>query len=78
MFDNMNQELSDYIKLIRFKNKKSQDEVAKMLEISRNTYNFWENNPVTLSLDVLKKIFDVFDEDVLIFFEQYVAKSNNK
>lgn len=78
MFNNLNQELSDYIKLLRFKQKMSQDDVAEKLEISRNTYGSWENRPVSLSLETLMKIFDIFNEDILYFFKQYVAKSNKK
>ena len=78
MFENLNQELSDYLKLIRFKRKMSQDEVAEKLCVSRNTYGTWENNPVSLSLDTLIKICNVFNEDIIYFFKQYVAKSNNK
>ena len=78
MFENLNQELSDYIKLMRFKKKMSQDDVAETLKISRNTYGTWENNPMSLSLETLIKVFAVFEEDILYFFKSYVAKSNNK
>lgn len=77
MFSNLNQELSDYIKLLRFKSKMNQEETATKLNISRNTYISWENNPITLSLDTLIKIGDVFNTDITIFFKEYVAKSNN-
>lgn len=77
MFSNLNQELSDYIKLLRFKSKMNQEETATKLNISRNTYISWENNPITLSLDTLIKIGDVFNADITIFFKEYVAKSNN-
>ena len=78
MFENLNQELSDYIKLMRFKKKMSQDDVAEILKISRNTYGTWENNPMALSLETLIKVFAVFEEDILYFFKSYVAKSNEK
>ncbi len=78
MFENLNQELSDYIKLMRFKKKMSQDDVAEILKISRNTYGTWENNPMALSLETLIKVFAVFEEDILYFFKSYVAKSNGK
>lgn len=76
MFDNINSELSDYIKLIRFKHKKSQEDMAKALSVSRNTYSIWENNPISLSLETLIKIGEVINEDMVIFFKEYVAKSN--
>lgn len=77
MFDNINSELSDYIKLMRFKKKMSQDDVAEILKISRNTYGTWENNPIALSLETLVKVFAVFDENILYFFKTQVAKSNS-
>lgn len=78
MMNNLNTELSDHIKLLRFKSKLSQDEVAKILNISRNTYNNWENNPIQLNLDTLEKIGKVFETDIFIFFTEYVAKRNAK
>ena len=56
----------------------SQDDVAEILKISRNTYGTWENNPMALSLETLIKVFAVFEEDILYFFKSYVAKSNEK
>ena len=76
MFDTLNSDLSDYLKLLRFKFKKSQEEVAKELNITRNTYSSWENNPICLSLETLNKVTNVFGEDAIIFFKDYVAKSN--
>ena len=78
MFKTLNNDLSDYLKLLRFKSKKSQEEVAKDLDVSRNTYATWENNPISLSLDTLNKITNFFDDDITNFFIRYVAKSNEK
>lgn len=78
MFQSLNEDLSYYLKLLRFKNKKSQEDVAKELEISRNTYATWENNPIGLSIETLNKITNIFNEDITIFFKSYVAKSNQK
>lgn len=76
MFQTLNSDLSDYLKLLRFKNKISQEDMAKKLNISRNTYTTWENNPINLSLDTLNKITEIFNEDITIFFKQRVAKCN--
>lgn len=78
MLKNINDELSDYLKLIRFKHKKSQEDIAKDLNITRNTYGAWENNPISLSIETLNKIANVMNEDIIIFFEEYVAKRNLK
>ena len=73
----LNEELSDYIKLQRFKKKLSQEEVATKLKVSRNTYSTWENSPTKIDLETLQKISVALGEDLLIFFDQYVAKCNN-
>lgn len=78
MKKNLNDSLSDYIKLIRFKSKKSQEDVAKELNISRNTYSIWENNPVQLKLDTLIEIGTILNNDIIIFFNQYVAECNKE
>ncbi len=78
MKKNLNDSLSDYIKLIRFKSKKSQEDVAKELNISRNTYSIWENNPVQLKLDTLIEIGNILNNDIIIFFNQYVAECNKE
>lgn len=78
MKKNLNESLSDYIKLIRFKAKKSQEDVAKELNISRNTYSIWENNPVQLKLDTLIEIGTILNDDIIIFFNQYVAECNKE
>lgn len=74
----LNDSLSDYIKLIRFKAQKSQKEVAKELNVSRNTYSIWERNPVQLKLDTLIEIGNILNNDIIIFFNQYVAECNEK
>lgn len=73
----LNEELSDYIKLQRFKKKLSQEEVATRLKVSRNTYSTWENSPTKIDLETLQRISKAIGEDLLIFFDQYVAKCNN-
>lgn len=78
MIEDLNKSLSEYLKLLRFKHKKSQEETAMLLNISRNTYTIWENNPIALSLENILKIGKVLDEDIIIFFKEYVAKSNDK
>lgn len=73
-----NQELSDYLRLLRLKYRKSQEDMSKLMGVSRNTYSIWERRPIVLPLDTIIKIGDLLDENVLIFFSQYVAKSNEK
>lgn len=74
----LNKELSEYIKLLRFKAKMSQEDCANELGVTRNTYANYENNPIELDLSQLVKIGKVFKSDILIFFNEYVAKSNSE
>ncbi len=69
----LNEELSDYIKLQRFKKKLSQEDVAARLQVSRNTYSAWENSPTRIDIETLQKISAAIGEDLLIFFNNYVA-----
>ena len=72
----LNYELSEYIKLLRFKSKLSQEEVASKLKITRQCYANWENNPIKLDLDKLEKIGNVFNSDIFIFMLQKATNNN--
>ena len=74
--EDLNYELSEYIKLLRFKSKLSQEETANKLNITRQCYSIWENNPIKLDLNTLNKIGEVFGSDIFIFFNEYVTKSD--
>lgn len=74
--EKINTELSDYIRLLRLKYRKSQEDMGQLLGVSRNTYAIWERRPISLSLKTLIKIGEVLDDNILIFFKEYVAKSN--
>lgn len=76
--EDLNYKLSEYIKLIRFKKKLSQEDVANKIKVSRVTYGIWENNPTKLDLETLSKISEALDTDISIFFNQYIANCNNK
>lgn len=77
MKEQINNELSEYLKLLRFKKKISQEEIADRLKVTRQCYTNWENNPIKLNLGQLIEIGIVLNEDVLIFFNNYIAKRNN-
>ena len=76
MKEQLNHDLSEYLKLIRFKKKISQEAISEKLNITRQCYTNWENNPIKLDLGQLIEIGTVMDEDILIFFDTYIAKSN--
>lgn len=61
-------EVSEYLKLERFKKKVSQDKIAEFIGISGNTYRSYENNPETITLDVGVKISEFLDCNIFQFF----------
>lgn len=75
--ETLNQELSDYIRLMRLKYRKSQEDMGNLLNVSRNTYSQWEKNPISLSLEKLMDIGRVVNEDIIIFFKNYIAERND-
>lgn len=52
----------------------SQDEIAKMISVSRQYYNAIENNKRTPSVDVAKGLAEVLGINWTIFFENEVNK----
>lgn len=52
------------IKSIRNKHGLTQDDMAKMLDMTRQNYNKLENNPNKATLDKIYKIFNLLNEDM--------------
>lgn len=75
--ETINKELSDFIRLLRLKYRKSQEDMGNLLGVTRNTYSIWERDPIKLSIETLMDIGRVLNEDIFIFFEKYIAKCNN-
>lgn len=78
MKNDINFELSEYIKLLRFKAKLSQEDLANKLNITRQMYQKWEAEPIKLNLVKLIEIGNACNENILIFFNEYVAKCNKE
>lgn len=61
----------ELLKSYRGKRLKSQEDVAKVLNVTRQTYTVWENNPLevetNLLFDILKAI-DVDEQEAHDFF----------
>lgn len=55
---------SNIIKSIRNKYGLTQDDMAKMLEMTRQNYNKLENNPTKATLNKVYKIFCLLNEDI--------------
>lgn len=52
------------LKGIRNKHGLTQDDMAKMLNMSRQNYNIIENNPTKTDLNKIYNIFNVLDEPI--------------
>lgn len=76
--ENLNYELSEFLRMSRAKNKRSQEKAGRILNISRNSYALRERNPKNMTLDKLLDMSNKLDNDVLIFFKDYVAKRNEE
>lgn len=55
---------SNFIKSIRNKYGYTQDDMAKMLGMTRQNYNKLENNPTKSSLDKIYCIFNLLNENI--------------
>lgn len=73
---------SNIIKSIRNKYGYSQDNMAEMLKITRQSYNKLENNPTKASLEKVYAIFNMLNEDIDEFLnalkQDYMSQTNNK
>lgn len=47
---------SQLLKSYRGRRLKSQEDIAKILDVSRQTYTTWENNPISVETNVLFNI----------------------
>lgn len=64
------------LRKFRAKSKKSQQEVADLLEIDRRTYINWENEKNDVKSDYITKIAEIFNIDIKDLFED--SKSNQE
>lgn len=54
---------SNLLKSYRGRRLKSQKDVAKLLNVTRQTYTNWENNPISVETNVLFNILLVLEVD---------------
>lgn len=64
----MNNQLQNNFKSLRVRSGLIQEDVAKMLGISRQQYMIYENNPNIIKIDILLKLSKIFKCDVNEFF----------
>ena len=69
--------ISDELRSIRAKNKMSLETVAEIAGISKDTLCRYENNQVSMQIDILEKILMAYNEDFDIFFKKIYANKQN-
>lgn len=71
--------ISDELRSIRAKKKLSIETVAEKAGINKDTLCRYENNQVSMQIDILEKILLVYNEDFDIFFKKiYANKQKSK
>lgn len=71
--------LKNEIKMYRHRYGYTQQNVADLLGVSVLTYQKYENNPYSMSLQMFIKLCEIFDKDIAtIFFTQELYNLYNK
>ena len=73
--------MSEYLRKIRQQAKMTQEELAQMMNVSRQSVAKWESGdsvPDVLKCSELAKIFDISIEDVVMMFMKKEEVSENK
>lgn len=67
------------LKRLRSKTKLSQQEIADMLTIDRNTYNNWENETTDIKFQYIPKLAEIFNVKIQDLFDndRKLEVSNN-
>ena len=71
--------IAEELRGLRAKSKLSLENVAEKANVNKDTISRYENNQVSMQIDNLEKILDVYDEKFDIFFTRiYANKQNNQ
>lgn len=70
------------LKSMRAKKGLSQEETSKIMNVSRQTYQSYEANPLTCPIDTLFNIIELLDGNIEEFLfaikQDYLSKNNNQ
>jgi len=64
------------LKKLRSKTKLSQQEIADMLGLDRNTYTNWENEATDIKSSYIPKLAEIFEVSIVDLFESGNKQSN--
>lgn len=69
--------IAEELRSLRAKRKYSVEFVANNSNVSDDTIRRYENNLVSMQIDILEKLLNFYDEDFSIFFERVYANKHN-
>lgn len=69
--------ISEKLKGLRAENCLSQEQVAEKLNIHRETFRKYENNPLTMNIGLFIEMLEIYGSNPLIFFEKTMANSHD-
>lgn len=70
--------IAEELRGLRAKSKLSLENVAEKAKVNKDTISRYENNQVSMQIDNLEKILDVYGEKFDIFFTKIYANKHNK
>lgn len=65
--------LGQNLRKLRSKTKYSQQDIADLLEIDRNTYANWENEKNDVKSDFIPKLAKIYNVDIAMLFEERIS-----
>jgi transcriptional regulator with XRE-family HTH domain len=68
--------IGNNIKILRTRAKKSQQEIADLLDVDRKTYAKWETDDCEIKSSYIPKLADAFDVEIADLFKEESAKIN--
>jgi transcriptional regulator with XRE-family HTH domain len=72
------EEIATRLRGLRAENKLTLAEVAEKARVSLDTVQRYEKNLVSMRVGVLAQILEVYNTNLAIFFEEIIAKTQNK
>ncbi|MEA1850776.1 helix-turn-helix transcriptional regulator [Chryseobacterium sp. MHB01] len=72
----LNMGVGTNLKKLRSKTKLSQQEIADMLGLDRNTYTNWENEATDIKSSYIPKLAEIFEVSIVDLFESGNKQSN--
>lgn len=70
--------IADELRSIRAKKNLSIESVAKEININKDTISRYENNLVSMQIDILEKLLEFYQIEFDIFFTNIYANKHNK